>query len=63
MSKISDITRESWIMGTFPEWGTWPVEEIEDYDVPAGQVAMWWRGCTGIWFKTPGGANVTVDLW
>ena len=63
MSKISDITRESWIMGTFPEWGTWLVEEIEDYDVPAGQVAMWWLGCTGIWFKTPGGANVTVDLW
>lgn len=24
---------------------------------------MWWLGCTGTWFKTPGGANVSVDLW
>ena len=29
MSKIDEITRESWIMGTFPEWGTWLNEEIE----------------------------------
>ena len=63
MSKVSDMTRESWIMNTFPEWGTWLVEEIEGYEVPQGQVAMWWLGCTGIWFKTPGGANLTVDLW
>ena len=24
---------------------------------------MWWLGCTGVWFKTPGGANVSIDLW
>ena len=23
MSKISEMTRESWIESTFPEWGTW----------------------------------------
>ena len=28
MSKISEMTRESWIESTFPEWGTWLVEEI-----------------------------------
>ena len=28
MSKISDMTRESWIMSTFPEWGTWLNEDI-----------------------------------
>ena len=44
MSKISEMTREKWIMSTFPEWGTWLVEEIEGYQVPAGQVAMWWLG-------------------
>ena len=22
-----------------------------------------WLGCTGVWFKTPGGANITIDLW
>ena len=48
MSKIDEITRESWIMGTFPEWGTWLNEEIENEEVKPGTVAMWWLGCTGI---------------
>ena len=30
MSKIDEITREKWIMNTFPEWGTWLNEEIEN---------------------------------
>lgn len=29
MSKVNEITRESWILSTFPEWGTWLNEEIE----------------------------------
>ena len=29
MSKVSEMTRESWIKSTFPEWGTWLNEEIE----------------------------------
>ncbi len=29
MSKVNEITRESWILNTFPEWGTWLNEEIE----------------------------------
>lgn len=63
MSKISDMTRESWIMSTFPEWGTWLNEDIEREEVKPGTVAMWWLGCTGIWMKTPGGANISIDLW
>ena len=63
MSKVSEMTREKWIMSTFPEWGTWLVEDIENEVVAPGNVAMWWLGCTGIWFKTPGGANITIDLW
>ena len=50
MSKIDEITRDSWIMSTFPEWGTWLVEDIENEVVAPGNVAMWWLGCTGIWF-------------
>ena len=38
-------------MSTFPEWGTWLVEDIENEVVEPGNVAMWWLGCTGIWFK------------
>ena len=63
MSKIDEITRENWIMSTFLEWGTWLNEEIENEEVKPGTVAMWWLGCTGMWFKTPGGCNITVDLW
>ena len=63
MSKISEMTREKWIMNTFPEWGTWLVEEIEGAEVPENNVMLWWLGCTGIWLKTPGGANLSIDLW
>ena len=63
MSKISEMTRQKWIDSTFPEWGTWLVEDIENEVVEPGNVAMWWLGCTGIWFKTPSGANITIDLW
>ena len=48
MSKVSEMTRDSWIKATFPEWGTWLVEDIENEVVPEGNVAMWWLGCTGI---------------
>lgn len=63
MSKISEITKESWIMSTFPEWGSWLNEEIEQEKVAPGNVAMWWLGCTGIWVKTPEDCNITIDFW
>ena len=63
MSKIDTITRESWILGTFPEWGSWLNEEIEREEVKPGSFAMWWLGCTGIWLKSQGGANISVDFW
>lgn len=63
MSKINDITRESWILNTFPEWGSWLNEEIEDTQVEPGTFSMWWLGCTGIWLKTENNTNLCVDLW
>ncbi len=63
MSKIDEITRESWILGAFPEWGTWLNEEIDQEVVPKGNIAMWWLGCTGIWLKTENNTNIAVDLW
>ncbi|MEG2828853.1 MAG: L-ascorbate 6-phosphate lactonase [Edwardsiella sp. (in: enterobacteria)] len=63
MSKLDDITRESWILNTFPEWGTWLNEEIEQATVDPGSFAMWWLGCTGIWLKSEGGANLCIDFW
>ena len=63
MSKIEQITRESWILNTFPEWGTWLNEEIEAESVAAGTFAMWWLGCTGIWIKSQGSTNICIDFW
>ena len=63
MSKVKSITRESWILSTFPEWGSWLNEEIEQEQVAPGTFAMWWLGCTGIWLKSEGGTNICVDFW
>jgi L-ascorbate 6-phosphate lactonase len=63
MAKVNEITRESWILKTFPEWGTWLNEEIEQEVVAPGTFVMWWLGCTGIWLKSEGGANICIDLW
>lgn len=63
MSKIDGITRESWILSTFPEWGTWLNEEIEKEVVAPDTFAMWWLGCTGIWIKSAGNTNISIDFW
>lgn len=60
---IRNITREDWILSTFPEWGTYLNEEIEHTDVKQGTVSMWWLGCTGIWIKSFEGTNILCDLW
>ena len=60
---IEKIDRDQWLRDVFPEWGTWLNEEIEETKVPEGKFIMWWLACTGIWVKTPGDANFTVDFW
>lgn len=63
MSKVDEITRESWILDTFPEWGTWLNEEIESTKVEPNTFSMWWLGCTGIWLKSAGNTNISIDFW
>ncbi len=64
MSKsIHEITKESWLKATFPEWGTYLNEEINQTTVLQGTVALWWLGCTGIWLKTHENTNILCDLW
>lgn len=63
MTKVDTITREQWILNTFPEWGTYLNEEIESEEVKQETVSMWWLGCTGIWIKSHEGTNVLCDLW
>ena len=63
MPNVNEITRESWILGAFPEWGTWLNEEIDTQVVQPHTVAMWWIGCTGLWIKSEGNTNISIDLW
>lgn len=63
MARVDDITRESWILNTFPPWGSWLNEEIEQTVVAPGSFAMWWLACTGIWLKSEGGTDLCIDLW
>ena len=63
MSKVDEITRESWILNTFPEWGTWLNEEIDEEQVEKGTFSMWWLGCTGVWLKTENATNICIDVW
>ncbi|MDH5045330.1 L-ascorbate 6-phosphate lactonase [Enterococcus faecalis] len=61
--KITEITRETWLKKTFPEWGTWLNEEIANEVVQPKTFAIWWLGCTGIWLKSDKQTNLLVDLW
>jgi L-ascorbate 6-phosphate lactonase len=63
MANVNEITKESWVLSTFPEWGTWLNEEIEDTVVAENTFAMWWLGCTGIWLKSHESTNILCDLW
>lgn len=63
MPNVKDITREKWILGAFPEWGTWLNEEIDNEVVAPGTFAMWWIGVVGVWFKTENNTNIAMDLW
>lgn len=63
MKNVKDVTRENWILSTFPEWGTYLNEEIEREIVGKDTVSMWWLGCTGIWLKSHENTNILCDLW
>ena len=62
-NNINEVSRESWILSTFPEWGTYLNEEIAATEVKPGTFSMWWLGCTGIWLKTAENTNILCDLW
>lgn len=62
-NSIKDVTKEKWMLSTFPEWGTWLNEEIENTDVEINTFSIWWLGCTGIWLKTAENTNILIDMW
>ena len=58
-----EITREQWILESFPEWGTFLNNEIENYEVPKGQVSLWWCGGPSWVLKTDAGGIFLIDQW
>ncbi len=60
---VNELDKDTWLRKVFPEWGTWLNEEIEEEEVKPGTFAMWWLGCTGLWVKSEGNANILVDFW
>ena len=55
------VDRETWLHECFPNWGSFLNQQIENYNVPKGQVAMWWiTGATWI-LKTDEGAILWID--
>ena len=58
-----EMTRERWILESFPEWGTFLNQHIENYEVPKGEVALWWCGGPSWVLKTDEGGIFLIDQW
>ena len=56
-----NITRDSWVKASFPEWGRYLNYEIDNFPVPKGQVAMWWVSGSSWILKTDLGGIFLID--
>lgn len=63
LNQYHDITREDWLEDSFPEWGTLLNQEIETYEVPKGQVSLWWCGGPSWVLKTDEGGIYFIDQY
>lgn len=63
MINVNEITKDDWLKSCFPEWGKWLIEDVEETVVAPNTFAMWWLGCTGIWVKSEGGTNISIDMF
>ena len=57
------MTLERWILESFPEWGTFLNQWIENYEVPKGEVALWWCGGPSWVLKSDEGGIFLIDQW
>lgn len=57
------VDRETWLHECFPGWGSYLNKQIQNYQVPKGQVAMWWiQGASWI-LKTDEGGIIWIDMF
>lgn len=57
------MDRTQWLEDTFPEWGSFLNQEIENYEVPKGQVSLWWCGGPSWVLKTDEGGVFMIDQY
>ena len=57
------MDRTQWLEDTFPEWGSFLNREIEGYEVPKGQVSLWWCGGPSWVLKTDEGGIFMIDQY
>ena len=55
------ITKEVWLQEAFPEWGSYLNKQIESFEVPKGQVSLWWCGGPSWVLKTDAGGIFLID--
>ncbi len=63
LNQYHDITKEDWYHDCFPQWGTLLNKHIENYEVPKGEVAMWWCGGPSWVLKTDEGGIFFIDQY
>lgn len=61
--QLSNVTEDTWIKATFPEWGNWLNQSIDREKVLRGHMRLWWLGNMGIWLKNDEQTNIAIDLW
>ena len=47
----------------FPDWGTYLNNQIEAYEIPKGQVGLWWIGGASWVLKTDAGGIFWIDMF
>ena len=63
VSQNQDITKAQWLEDCYPEWGSYLNREIEKYEVPKGQVGLWWCGGPSWVLKTDEGGIFWIDQY
>ena len=58
-----EINRSQWLEDCYPEWGTFLNNEIEKFEVPKGQVGLWWCGGPSWVLKTDAGGIYWIDQY
>ena len=63
LNQNRELTRQDWLEDCFPEWGTLLNQEIENFEVQKGSVALWWLGGPSWMLKTDEGAIFFIDVY